>query len=122
MARNQGRRDDMSRRGGRVQSSRISRLGRIAAAALLLILIVGAFGWWAIVREPSPAIFDERPFSVVGTGSRPAAESQSNGVQIGVDLSAAVNELFFSVNPLLPENQYLPTFAKEKLFWIINQL
>jgi len=37
------------------------------------------------------------------------------------DLNAAVNQLFRSVNPSLPENQYFTQFAKDKISWIINQ-
>lgn len=37
------------------------------------------------------------------------------------DLNAAVNQLFRSVNPSLPENQYFTQFAKDKISWIITQ-
>jgi hypothetical protein len=37
------------------------------------------------------------------------------------DLKAAVNQLFQSVNPSLPENQYFTRFMKDKILWIITQ-
>jgi len=38
-----------------------------------------------------------------------------------VDLSVAVNQLFSSIDPSLPENQYFPQFAKERVLWITTE-
>jgi hypothetical protein len=101
------------REGGRL-SNRFSRHMRVGSAAVMLVLI-GLFAWTIVRQQSKPAEgLADRP-------SLPPTESQSKESYTGVDLSVAVNQLFFSVNPSLPENTYFPQFAKEKLLWIINQ-
>lgn len=48
------------------------------------------------------------------------AQARSNGYA-DAEVNAAVNQLFASINPSLPENQYFTQFAKEKLSWIISE-
>jgi len=87
---------------------------RVGSAAVMLVLI-GLFAWTIVRQQSKPAEgLADRP-------SLPPTESQSKENYTDVDLSAAVNQLFSSVNPSLPENWYFPQFAKEKLSWIINQ-
>lgn len=55
---------------------------------------------------------------------RPSAPKTVPHVSEGpsdADLNAAVNQLFRSVNPSLPDNQYFTQFAKDKISWIITQ-
>src|SRR5712691_5938901 len=67
-----------------------------------------------LLRQESKIIKVERP-------SAPETRSQlSEGYTEDV-LTAAVNQLFLSVNPSLPENQYFTQFAKDKISWIITQ-
>jgi len=67
-----------------------------------------------LLRQESKIIKVERP-------SAPETRSQlSEGYTEDV-LTAAVNQLFLSVNPSLPENQYFTQFAKDKIWWIITQ-
>src|SRR5712692_3413428 len=53
--------------------------------------------------------------------SAPETASQLSERHTDDDLRAAVNQLFRSVNPSLPENQYFTQFVKDKIWWIITQ-
>ena len=119
MARNRERQKVTSQREGGRSSNRFSRRMRVGSAAAILALI-GVFAW-TIVRQQSKSAEVDRPFGLADRPSLPPTESQSKGGYTDVDLSAAVNQLFSSVNPALPENKYFPQFAKERLLWIINQ-
>ena len=114
MARNRERQKVTSPRQGGRSSNRFSRRMRVGSAAVILVLI--GLSAWTIVRQqskPAEGLAD-RP-------SLPPTESRSNGGRTDVDLSVAVNQLFSSVNPSLPENKYFPQFAKEQLLWIVTQ-
>ena len=119
MARNRERQKVTSQRDGGRSSNRFSRRMRVGSAAVILVLI-GVLAWTIVRQRSKPAEVD-RPFSLTDRPSLPPTESQSKGDSADVDLSAAVNQLFSAVNPLLPENQYFPQFAKEKLLWIVTQ-
>ena len=86
----------------------------------MILVLIGLFAW-AIVRQQSKSAEVDRPFGLADRPSLPPTESQSRGGYTDVDLSAAVNQLFSSVNPSLPENKYFPQFVKEKLLWIVTQ-
>lgn len=114
MARNRERQKVRSQREGGRSSNRFSRRMRVGSAAVILVLIA-AFAW-TIVRQQLKA--------AEGLADRPSlspTESQSEGGYADVDLSATVNQLFSSVDPSLPENQYFPQFVKERILWITTQ-
>jgi hypothetical protein len=114
MARNRERQKITSQREGGRLSNRFSRPKRVGSAAVILVLI-GLFAWTIVRQQSKPAEgLADRP-------SLPPTESQSNDSYTDVDLSAAVNQLFSSLSPSLPENKYFPQFAKEKLLWIVTQ-
>ena len=114
MARNRERQKITSPREGGRLSNRFSIHMRVGSAAVMLVLI-GLFACTIVRQQSKPAEgLADRP-------SLPPTESQSKKKYTDVDLSAAVNQLFSSVNPSLPESRYFPQFAKEKLSWIINQ-
>ena len=113
MARSRERKVTSQREGGR-SSNRFSRRMRVLSAAAILLLI-GLFAWTIVRQQSKPAEgLADRP-------SLPPTESQSNGGHTDVDLSTVVNQLFSSVSPSLPENEYFPQFAKERLLWIVTQ-
>ncbi len=66
------------------------------------------------VQQESRIIEVERP-------SAPETVPRVSEGPSDADLNAAVNQLFRSVNPSLPENQYFTQFAKDKISWIISQ-
>ncbi len=109
MARNRGRQNVASQREGDRSSNRFSRGMRVGSAVVILALIAG-FAWTIVRQQLKPAEgLAERP-------SLPPTESPSKGGYTDVDLRAAVNQLFFSINPSLPDNKYLPQFAKRSSF------
>ena len=114
MARNRRRQKITSQREGGRSSNRFSRGVRVGSAAMILVLI-GLFSW-TIVRHQS-----KRAEGLADRHSLPPNESQSNGEHTDVNLSAAVNQLFSSVDPSLPENQYFPQFTKERVLWITTE-
>ncbi len=114
MARNQERQKGRSQREGARSSNRFSRRMRVGSATVILVLI-GLFAW-TIVRQQS-----KQAESLADRPSLPPTESQSNKGHTDVDLSTVVNQLFSSVSPSLPENEYFPQFAKERLLWIVTQ-
>ncbi len=118
MVKNRARQKITSQREGGRLSNRFSTRMRVGSAALIVVLI-GVFVWTIVRQRSKPADVD-RPFGLTDRPSLPPTESRSKG-STNVDLSAAVNQLFSAVNPLLPENQYFPQFAKEKLLWIVTQ-
>src|SRR5206468_6214610 len=89
------------REGGRL-SNRFSRHIRVGSATVILVLI-GLFAW-TIVRQQSKQAEVNRPVGLADRPSLPPTESQSKESYTDVDLSAAVNQLFSSVSPSLPEN------------------
>jgi len=119
MARDRERQKITSQREGGRLSNRFSRHIRVGSAAVILVLI-GLFAW-TIVRQQSKQAEVDRPVGLADRPSLPPSESQSKESYTDVDLSAAVNQLFSSVSPSLPENKYFPQFAKEKLLWIVAQ-
>jgi hypothetical protein len=114
MARNRERQKITSQREGGRLSNRFSRHMRVGSAAVILVFI-GLFAWTIVRQQSKPTEgLADRP-------SLPPTESQSNGGHTDVDLSRVVNQLFSSVSPSLPENEYFPQFAKERLLWIVTQ-
>ena len=114
MARNQERQKGRSQRESARSSNRFSRRMRVGSATVILVL-VGLFAWTIVRQQSKPAEgLADRP-------SLPPTESQSNEGHTDVDLSTVVNQLFSSVSPSLPENEYFPQFAKERLLWIVTQ-
>ena len=111
MAKNQKRQKVTSQREGDRSSNRFGRRTHVFSAAVILILI--AIVAWTIIRQQRPLGLGDRP-----SLSLSPAESQSKEGYTDVDLSAAVNQLFSSVNPSLPDNLYFPQFAKERILWI----
>jgi hypothetical protein len=81
----------------------------------MILVLIGLFSW-TIVRHQS-----KRAEGLADRHSLPPNESQSNGEHTDVNLSAAVNQLFSSVDPSLPENQYFPQFTKERVLWITTE-
>jgi len=71
--------------------------------------------------QPQVSLQQEWKLIEVGWPSAPETARQVNEGPSDADLNAAVNQLFRSVNPSLPENQYFTQFAKDKISWIINQ-
>jgi hypothetical protein len=92
---------------------------RVFSAAVILVLI-GVVAWTIVRQQSKPAEVDH-PLGLADRPYLPPTESQSKGGYTDVDLSAAVNQLFSSVNPSLPENMYLPQFVKERIQWITTQ-
>jgi len=101
------------REGGR-SSNRFPKRMRVGSAEVILVLI-GLFAWTIVRRQSKPAE------GLADRLSLPPTESQSNGGHTDVDLNTVVNQLLSSVSPSLPENEYFPQFAKERLLWIVTQ-
>src|SRR5712691_4405750 len=114
MARNRERQKIRSQSEGGRLSNRFSTRLRVGSAAVILVLI-GLFAWTIVRQQSKPAE------SLADRPALPPTESQSNEGHTDVDLSTVVNQLFSSVSPTLPENEYFPQFAKERLLWIVTQ-
>jgi len=112
MARNRGRQASQ-RQGGR--SSNPFSTGKRVGSATVILAFMGLFVWTIVRKQSKPAE------GLADHPSLPPIESQSKGSYADVDLSAAVNQLFSSVDPSLPENQYFPRFAKERVLWITTE-
>src|SRR5207249_2227957 len=86
----------------------------VVGLAVVVLSLVGLITR-TVVQRNSKAESDRR---LKSASDAPSSQIQANDTNTGVDLGAVANQLFWSVNPLLPENQYFTQFAKEKLSWI----
>ena len=85
------------------------------AAVVLLVLGVMAV---AFVRHRTAV---QQPVGRADVESSVVVESLSDTRYTDGEVNAAVNQLFASVNPSLPENKHFTDFAKDKLSWIIAE-
>ena len=86
----------------------------------MILALIGLSAWIILQQQSKRAEVDRS----LGLGDRPSlapTESPANEGETNVDLSVAVNQLFSSLDPSNPENQYLPQFAKERIQWITAQ-
>jgi hypothetical protein len=74
-----------------------------------------------ILRHGSNAVKHVGVSEAVEHTSSSESGPPSSASLTDADIREAANELFWSVSPSLPGNQYFSPFAKEKLSWIITQ-
>jgi len=117
--RNPKRRTVTSTREGGRSSNRFSRR-MLARSVIVILALIGLFAWTILRQQSRPSEVDTS-LSSADRPSLPPTESRANGGDTNVDLSVAVNQLFSSLDPSRPENQYLPEFAKERILWITTQ-
>lgn len=117
MVRNSGRNSGNSRGRRRPPSSRVRMLTTGFAAAVCVVIGIMAI---TIVRRGSN-VDANGPSGQPNVGSSLQIQTPSNETYTDPEINAAVNQLFSSVNPSLPENQYFTEFAREKLSWIITE-
>lgn len=85
-----------------------------------MLLLIGLLARTIDWRESTPVDAD-RPLDPAHGRSSSQTQFQSNEEDTNRDLAAVANQLFSSINPSLPQNQYFPDFAKEKIAWITRQ-
>ena len=117
MSRNRLRREPKSQPHNHRRSSRTAR-AIVVATAIVAVFVVGLISR-AVIRRHSTGAVDDQASEMAD--SRVPSDVQSTAKDSNVDLTAAANQLFQSVSPSLPQNQYFPQFAKERLLWIQTQ-
>ena len=90
-------------------------VGVTALALFLIGLIAGTMLLRRSKLDADPRTDQSRLGELTEAQAQPATRLTD------IALNAAVTQLFSSVNPLLPENQYFPPFAKEKIGWILSE-
>lgn len=116
-ARNSARNNGHSRRRTHRRSSRVRWLTIGCAGAVCVVIGIMVI---AIVRRGSNADANG-PSGPPNVGPSLQMQSQSNETYTAAEINAAVNQLFSSVNPSLPDNQYFTEFARDKISWIITE-
>ena len=119
MTRQQERKGTKSRAERHRPSARRNGFRGLIVVTALILALIGLTAATLFLRRQTLAA--DRHLDQAVSGPPLPAQSQSDGIRTDLDLSAVVNQLFASVNPSLPENQYFPQFAKDKLFWIIAE-
>ena len=124
--RSTGVRRKASRKLGRLGQGRVSSNHRTDGSpawirsrsgfAVLALLVLGVVGTALVWRGATG-----RPSVRPDTKSAAPVEPLSDSGYTDAEVNAAVNQLFASVNPSLPENKHFTDFAKEKLSWIITE-
>jgi len=119
MGRNRGPRRSASQHNERRPWIRVGWPVAVGVAAVALFFI-GLLAHRTIQRNQKPEA-DPRLDSV-GRGSSSQTQLQPGDRYTDAQINTAANYLFSLVNPSLPENQYFPPFAKEKISWITGEI
>ncbi len=94
---------------------------RARAAFGVLILCGIGLAFLTMFRHRSTPVEDVDLSGMAEHPSSSESTPPSRERMTDAEIRATANQLFWAVNPSLPENQYFSPFGKEKLSWIIMQ-